>query len=88
MKTKEMVRIIEEVFGGTIDLEEEIGINDHHAFVAYYVDKYDSAIDSNSIFSGFLVGHAKTKNGAVRNLYTTIRAVCRNTVKQVECERR
>ena len=88
MKTKEMVRIIDEVFGGTIDLEEELGINDHRTFVAYYVDKYDSAIDSNSIFSGFLVGHAKTKNGAIRNLYSTISGVCRTTVKQVEHENR
>ncbi len=88
MKTKEMVRTIEEVFGGIIDLEEEVGINDHHSFVAYYVDKYDGSIDSNSVFNGFLTGHAKTKNGAVRNLYTTIRAVCRSTVKQVERERR
>jgi len=88
MKTKEMVRIIEEVFGGTVEVDEETGINDHHEYVAIYLNKYDNAIDQNSVFHGFLSGSGRTENAAKRSLYTTIRAVCRTTVKQVERERR
>lgn len=86
MKTKEMERIINESFNGTIDVDEERGINGEEDFIAIFINKTDDLIDGNAMFKGFWTGHGKTKTKAIRNLYTTLMAVTWNTIRQMAHE--
>jgi len=83
MKTKEMIHVIENAFGGTIDVDQEHGINGDVDFVAMFIDSSGDMIGANAVFKGFFTGRGKTKRLAIRNLYTTLYSITRNGVKQI-----
>jgi len=87
MKTKEMVRIMEESFGCSINIDEEHGLDGHTSIVATLIDNGE-AIGANSVFRGFLTGYGTNETKAIRNLYTTIHSVTWKGVKQIGHERK